>query len=102
MTKAQELKRMIIELEEQEVQLKESYHNESEKTDILYEELKEWDRLYCESGEDETIGMKLDEVCAVYDEAYDIMDKTGEKLETIEETLQALRKVVENIEWLGL
>ena len=102
MTSIQNLGTIIIKLMEEEQKLKTAYEEAEEQNSHAYERVLTWEKAYTTSGEDEEVGQKLDKVYDEYSEAIKAMWETADKLKSIKEAIEALRKAVEAIKWLGL
>lgn len=102
MTSIQNLGAIIIKLMEEEQKLQTAYEEAEGQNSRAYERVLVWEEAYTTSGEDEAIGQKLDKVYDEYSEAVKAMWKTEDKLKSIKEAIEALRKAVEAIKWLGL
>ena len=102
MTSIQNLGTIIVKLMEEEQKLKTAYEEAEEQNSRAYERVLTWEKAYTASGEDEEVGQKLDKVYDEYSEAIKAMWETADKLKSIKEAIEALRKAVEAIKWLGL
>ena len=102
MTNTQNIGAIIVKLMEEESKLKEAYDKAYDENSCAYERVLVWEEAYTTSGEDEKVGETLDEVYDEYSEANEAMHEAEERVEAIDEALQALRKAAELIEWLGL
>lgn len=101
MTNIQNLGKIIIELMEQEAKTKDNLKAANKWLDIKEKELNIWEDAYDNNEQDKLIEQGLNSAYDNYDIACDVVYSNTERLETIEETLKALRKAYENIEWLG-
>ena len=102
MTSIQNLGTIIVKLMEEEQKLQTAYEEAEEQNSRAYERVLTWEKAYTTSGEDEEVGQKLDKVYDEYSEAVKAMWETEDKLKSIKEAIEALRKAVEAIKWLGL
>ena len=102
MTNTQNLGAIIIKLMEEEQKLKTAYEEAEEQNSRAYDRVLIWEKAYTTSGEDEKVGQRLDEVYDEYSEAVKTMWETEDKLKSIKEAIEALRKAVEAIKWMGL
>lgn len=102
MTHAQNVEAIISQLMEEEKKLSSAYEEAEEQNNRAYDRVLTWEKAYIASGEDEEAGQKLDEAYDDYNEADRAMWETGDKLKSIKEAIEALRKAVEAIKWLGL
>ena len=102
MTSVQNLGTIIVKLMEEEKKLSSAYEEAEEQNSRAYEKVLTWEETYTVSGEDEEVGQKLDEVYDEYSEADRAMWETEDKLKSIKEAIEALRKAVEAIKWMGL
>ena len=102
MTNVQNIEAIIVKLMEEEQKLSSAYEEAEEQNSRAYERVLTWEEAYTASGEDEEVGQKLDEVYDEYNEADRIMWETEDKLKSIKEAIEALRKAVEAIRWMGL
>ena len=102
MTSIQNLGTIIIKLMEEEQKLKTAYEEAEKQNSRAYERVLTWEEAYTTSGEDEEVGQKLDEVYDEYSEIVKAMWETEDKLKSIKEAIEALRKAVEAIKWMGL
>ena len=102
MTSIQNLGTIIVKLMEEEQKLQTAYEEAEERNNRAYEKVLTWEEAYTTSGEDEEVGQKLDKLYDEYSEAVKTMWKTEDKLKSIKEAIEALRKAVEAIKWLGL
>ena len=102
MTNAQNVEAIIAQLTEEEQKLSSAYEEAEERNNHAYEKVLIWEEAYTASGNNEAIGQKLDEAYDDYNEADRAMWETEDKLKSIKEAIEALRKAVEAIKWLGL
>lgn len=102
MTSIQNLRTIIVKLMEEEQKLSSAYEEAEERNNHAYEKVLIWEEAYTASGNNEAIGQKLDEAYDDYNEADRAMWETEDKLKSIKEAIEALRKAVEAIKWLGL
>lgn len=102
MTNAQNVEAIIAQLTEEEQKLSSAYEEAEEQNSRAYEKVLIWEEAYTVSGNNEAIGQKLDEAYDDYNEADRAMWETEDKLKSIKEGIEALRKAVEAIKWLGL
>ena len=102
MTSIQNLGTIIAQLMEEEQKLSSAYEEAEEQNSRAYEKVLVWEEAYTASGNNEAIGQKLDEAYDDYNEADRNMWETEDKLRSIKEGIEALRKAVEAIKWLGL
>ncbi len=102
MTHTQNVKAIIAQLIEEEQKLSSAYEEAEEQNSRAYEKVLVWEEAYTASGEDEEIGQKLDDAYDEYNEADRVMWETEDKLKSVKEAIEALRKAVEAIKWLGL
>ena len=102
MTSIQNLGTIIAQLMEEEQKLSSAYEEAEEQNSRAYEKVLVWEEAYTASGNNEAIGQKLDEAYDDYNEADRNMWETEDKLRSIKEAIEALRKAVEAIKWLGL
>ena len=102
MTHTQNVEAIIAQLMEEERKLSSAYEEAEEQNNRAYDRVLVWEEAYTASGEDEEVGQKLDEIYDEYNEADRIMWETEDKLKSIKEAIEALRKAVEAIKWLGL
>lgn len=102
MTSIQNLRTIIVKLMEEEQKLSSAYEEAEERNNHAYEKVLIWEEAYTASGNNEAIGQKLDEAYDDYNEADRTMWETEDKLKSIKEAIEALRKAVEAIKWLGL
>lgn len=102
MTNAQNVEAIIAQLTEEEQKLSSAYEEAEEQNSRAYEKVLIWEEAYTASGNNEAIGQKLDEAYDDYNEADRAMWETEDKLKSIKEGIEALRKAVEAIKWLGL
>lgn len=102
MTHIQNVEAIISQLMEEEKKLSSAYKEAEEQNRRAYDRVLVWEEAYTTSGEDEKVGQKLDEVYDEYSEAVKAMWETEDKLKSIKEAIEALRKAVEAIKWLGL
>ena len=102
MTNAQNIEAIITQLVEEEQKLSSAYEEAEEQNSRAYEKVLIWEEAYTVSGNNEAIGQKLDEAYDDYNEADRAMWETEDKLKSIKEGIEALRKAVEAIGWLGL
>ena len=102
MTNAQNIEAIITQLMEEEQKLSSAYEEAEEQNSRAYEKVLIWEEAYTASGDNEAIGQKLDEAYDDYNEADRTMWETEDKLKSIKEAIEALRKAVEAIRWLGL
>ena len=102
MTNTQNLGAIIIKLMEEEQKLKTAYEEAEEQNSRAYDRVLIWEEAYTASGNNEAIGQKLDEAYDDYNEADRTMWETEDKLKSIKEAIEALRKAVEAIKWMGL
>ena len=102
MTHTQNVEAIIAQLMEEEQKLQTAYEEAEEQNSRAYDRVLVWEEAYTTSGEDEEVGQKLDEVYDEYSEANRTMLETEDKLKSIKEAIDALRKAVETIKWMGL
>lgn len=102
MTHTQNVEAIIAQLIEEEQKLSSAYEEAEEQDNRTYEKVLIWEEAYTVSGNNEAIGQKLDEAYDDYNEADRTMWETEDKLKSIKEAIDALRKAVEAIKWLGL
>ena len=102
MTNTQKLEAIIAKLMKKEQKLSSAYEEAEEQNSRAYERVLTWEKAYTASGEDEEVGQKLDEAYDDYNEADRAMWETEDKLKSVKEAIEALRKAVEAIKWLGL
>ena len=102
MTHTQNVEAIISQLMEEEKKLSSAYEEAEEQNNRAYDRVLTWEKAYIASGEDEEAGQKLDEAYDDYNEADRAMWETEDKLKSIKEAIEALRKAVEAIKWLGL
>ena len=102
MTNTQKLEAIITKLMKKEQKLSSAYEEAEEQNSRAYERVLTWEKAYTASGEDEEVGQKLDKVYDEYSEADRAMWETEDKLKSVKEAIEALRKAVEAIKWLGL
>ena len=102
MTHTQNVEAIIAQLMEEERKLSSAYEEAEEQNNRAYDRVLVLEEAYTASGEDEEVGQKLDEIYDEYNEADRIMWETEDKLKSIKEAIEALRKAVEAIKWLGL
>ena len=102
MTNVQNVEAIIAQLTEEEQKLSSAYEEAEEQNNRAYEKVLIWEEAYTASGNNEAIGQKLDEAYDDYNEADRAMWETEDKLKSIKEAIDALRKAVEAIKWLGL
>lgn len=102
MTHIQNVEAIIAQLTEEEQKLSSAYEEAEEQNNRAYEKVLIWEEAYTASGNNEAIGRKLDEAYDDYNEADRTMWETEDKLKSIKEAIEALRKAVEAIRWLGL
>ena len=102
MTHTQNVEAIIAQLMEEEQKLSSAYEEAEEQNNRAYDRVLVWEEAYTASGEDENVGQKLDKIYDEYSEAVKTMWKTEDKLKSIKEAIEALRKAVEAIKWLGL
>lgn len=102
MTSTQNLGTIIIKLMEKENELKTAYIEAEEQNSRAFERVLVWEEAYMASGKAEEVGQTLDEVYDEYSEADKAMREAKVKVQSIKEALEALRKAVDAIEWLGL
>ena len=102
MTNTQKLEVIITKLMEEEQKLSSAYEEAEEQNSRAYERVLTWEKAYTASGEDEEVGQKLDDAYDEYNEADRAMWETEDKLKSVKEAIEALRKAVEAIKWLGL
>lgn len=102
MTNAQNIEAIIAQLTEEEQKLQTAYEEAEEQNSLAYDRVLVWEEAYTTSGNNEAIGQKLDEAYDEYNEADRAMWETEDKLKSTKEAIEALRKAVEAIKWLGL
>ena len=102
MTNTQKLEAIIVKLMEEEQKVSSAYEEAEEQNNRAYERVLAWEEAYTASGEDEKVGQKLDETYDEYNEADRAMWETEDKVRSIKEAIEALRKAVEAIRWMGL
>ena len=102
MTNVQKLEAIIVKLMEEEQKLSSAYEEAEEQNNRAYDRVLMWEEAYTASGNNEAIGQKLDEAYDDYNEADRAMWETEDKLKSIKEAIEALRKGVEAIRWMGL
>ena len=102
MTHGQNVEAIISQLMEEEKKLSSAYEKAEEQNNRAYDKVLVWEEAYTVSGNNETVGQKLDEAYDEYNEADRAMWETEDKLKSIKEAIEALRKAVEAIRWLGL
>ena len=102
MTHIQNVEAIISQLMEEEKKLSSAYEEAEEQNNRAYERVLVWEEAYTASGNNEAVGQKLDEAYDDYNEADRAMWETEDKLKSIKEAIEALRKAVEAIKWLGL
>lgn len=102
MTYIQNVEAIIAQLMEEEQKLSSAYEEAEERNNRAYEKVLTLEEAYTTSGNNEAIGQKLDEAYDNYNEADRAMWETEDKLKSIKEAIEALRKAVEAIRWLGL
>ena len=102
MTNVQNLGTIIIKLMEEEQKLKTVYEEAEEQNSLAFKRVLVWEEAYTASGKSEEVGQTLDEVYDEYSEADKAMREAKVKVQCIKEALEALRKAVDTIEWLGL
>ena len=102
MTHTQNVEAIISQLMEEAKKLSSAYEEAEEQNSRAYEKVLIWEEAYTVSGNNEAIGQKLDEAYDDYNEADRAMWETEDKLKSIKEGIEALRKAVEAIKWLGL
>ena len=102
MTNTQNVEAIITQLIEEEQKLQTAYEEAEEQNNRAYEKVLIWEEAYTASGEDEKVGQRLDEVYDEYNEADRAMWETEDKVKSVKEAIDALRKAVEAIKWLGL
>ena len=102
MTHTQNVEAIISQLMEEEKKLSSAYEEAEEQNNRAYDRVLVWEEAYTASGSNEAIGQKLDEAYDDYNEADRTMWETEDKLKSIKEAIEALRKAVEAIRWLGL
>lgn len=102
MTNTQNLGTIIIKLMEEEQKLKTAYEEAEEQNSFAFKRVLVWEEAYIASGKAEEVGQTLDEVYDEYSEADKAMREAKVKVQSVKEALEALRKAVDAIEWLGL
>ena len=102
MTHIQNVEAIISQLMEEEKKLSSAYEEAEEQNNRAYDKVLTWEEAYTVSGNNEAIGQKLDEAYDDYNEADRAMWETEDKLKSIQEAIEALRKAVEAIRWMGL
>lgn len=102
MTNAQNIRTTIAQLMREKWEFEAALKEAEKQNSLAYERVLVWEEAYMASGEDEGVGQKLDEVYDEYSEANNAMRETEDKVEAIKETLEALRRAADTIEWLGL
>ena len=102
MTHIQNVEAIISQLMEEEQKLSSAYEEAEEQNNRAYDKVLVWEETYTVSGNNEAVGQKLDEAYDEYNEADRAMWETEDKLKSIKEAIEALRKAVEAIRWLGL
>ena len=102
MTNAWNVEAIITQLMEEEKKLSSAYEEAEEQNSRAYDRVLMWEEAYTVSGNNEVIGQKLDEAYDDYNEADRAMWETEDKLKSIKEAIEALRKAVEAIRWMGL
>lgn len=102
MTHAQNVEAIITQLMEEEQKLSSAYEEAEEQNNRAYDRVLVWEEAYTTSGNNEAIGQKLDGAYDEYNEADRVMWETEDKLKSVKEAIEALRKAVEAIKWLGL
>ena len=102
MTSIQNLGTIIVKLMEEEQKLQAVYKEAEERNNRAYEKVLTWEEAYTTSGENEEVGQKLDKIYDEYSEAVKTMWETEDKVKSIKEAIEALRKAVEAIKWMGL
>ena len=102
MTHTQNVEAIITQLMEEEQKLSSAYEEAEEQYSLAFKRVLTWEEAYTASGNNEAIGQKLDEAYDDYNEADRTMWETEDKLKSIKEAIDALRKAVEAIKWMGL
>ena len=102
MTHTQNVEAIISQLMEEEKKLSSAYEEAEEQNNRAYDRVLIWEEAYTTSGNNEAVGQKLDEAYDEYNEADRAMWETEDKVKSIKEAIEALRKAVEAIKWLGL
>ena len=94
MTNTQDIRAIIAQLMREKWKLETALKEAEKQNRRTYEEVVDWEEAYMASGEDEEIGQKLDEAYDEYNEADKAMWETEDKLKSIQEAIEALRKAV--------
>lgn len=102
MTHTQNIRTIIAQLMEEEQKLSSVYEEAEEQNSRAFKRVLVWEEAYMASGKAEEVGQTLDEVYDEYSETDKAMREAKAKVQSIKEALEALRKAVEAIEWLGL
>ena len=102
MTHTQNVEAIISQLMEEEQKLSSVYEEAEEQNNRAFKRVLVWEEAYIASGKAEEVGQTLDEVYDEYSETDKAMREAKAKVQSIKEALEALRKAVEAIEWLGL
>ena len=102
MTNTQKTGAIIVEWMEKQNEIEKVLDIAEEFSNKQFKIVEAYETLYVDSGENEKVGVALDEAYNAYEKAYTRVDELKEKLQAINETINSLRKAWDCLEWLGL